>query len=82
MENRSKSNQDALADQALEKHYEQVAEEMYTPGEERRESETAKGLAETHNQVNEDYSAGSTEDPYLLAGPDQAEDKRQRKDKQ
>ncbi|MEF3302627.1 YozQ family protein [Paenibacillus sp. GYB003] len=50
---------------SLTEHAEEVAEQTYTPSGSASASEVARGLAETHEQANDAYVAGTSDGAFV-----------------
>lgn len=65
-----------LADEALKRNFSQVAEVSFGLSEKIAAdgSELMQGLAETHEQISDDYFAGGNEHTFLRDGKDLGKD--------
>jgi hypothetical protein len=58
------------ADEALLQSYDAVANARFEGKESGKGTETQKGLAETYEQISDDYVSGSNEKTFLRDGED------------
>ncbi|WP_274365481.1 YozQ family protein [Paenibacillus thermotolerans] len=63
-----------MADEALKNNFRSVADTSYDPQQRNAETEAMQGLAETHEQVSDDYVSGGNEKTFLREGKDLAKE--------
>jgi hypothetical protein len=72
--NNANGSSDNLASEGLIQNYSQVAGVRYISSEKNEGSELMQGLAETHEQISDDYFAGAIDQTFIRGGQDLAEE--------
>jgi hypothetical protein len=72
--NNAPGSNENLASEGLMQNFSQVAGARYVSSENNDGSELMQGLAQTHEQISDDYFAGAIDQTFIRDGQDLAEE--------